>query len=48
MPEFCGMGSTSLLSSLPGPLWLEVVAPDKVLSMGSIELNFVPMLNRIV
>ena len=29
-----GMWSTLLLSLLPGPLWLGVVAPDRVLSMG--------------
>ena len=28
--EFWGMQSTLLLSSLPGPLWPRVVAPDKV------------------
>ena len=33
------------LPSLPGPLWPEVVAPDKVLSMGQIQLNCVLMLN---
>ena len=31
---------------LPGPLWPGVVAPDRVLSMGQIELNC--MLNWIV
>ena len=30
--------STSPLPSFPGPLWLTVVAPDRVLSMGQIEL----------
>ena len=28
------------MPSLPGSLWFGVVAPDKVLSMGQIELNF--------
>ena len=28
------MQSTPLLSSLPGPIWTGVVAPDRVLSMG--------------
>ena len=32
------MRSTPLLLSLPGPLWPGVVAPDRVLSMGQIEL----------
>ena len=34
--------------SLPGPLWLEVVAPDRVQAMGQIELNCLLMLNWIV
>ena len=33
------MQSTPLLLSLPGPLWPEVIAPDRVLSMGQICLN---------
>ena len=33
-----GIQSTPLLPLLPGPLWPGVVAPDKVLSMGQIEL----------
>ena len=32
------MGSTPSLLSLPGPLWPEVVAPDRILSMGQIAL----------
>ena len=32
----------------PGPLWPGEVAPDRVLSMGQIELNYVLMLNWIV
>ena len=39
MLEFWGMWSTPSLLSLPGPLWPGVVAPDRVLSMGQIELN---------
>ena len=39
MLEFWGMWSTSSLPSLPGPLWPGVVAPDRALSMGQIELN---------
>ena len=37
--------STPLLPSLLSLLWREVVAPDRVLSMGEIELNFVLILN---
>ena len=37
--------STPSFLSLPGPLWFGVVAPDRVLSMGQIELNCVLMLN---
>ena len=37
--ELWGRRNTSLLPSLPGPLWLEAVAPDRVLSMGQIEVN---------
>ena len=33
------------LPPLPDPFWLIVVAPDRVLSMGHIELNCVLMLN---
>ena len=32
--ELWGMRSTSSLTSLPGPLWPGVVAPDRALSMG--------------
>ena len=39
------MQSTPLIPSLPCPLRLEVVAPDRVLSMDQIELNSVLMLN---
>ncbi len=38
MLELWGMRSTSLLPLLPGPLWPRVEAPDRVLSMGQIEL----------
>ena len=48
MLELWGMQSTPSLPSLPVPLWSRVVAPDMVLSMGQIELNFVLMLNWIV
>ena len=43
-----GMWSTLLLPSLPGLLWSGVVAPDRVLSIGQIELNCVLMLNWII
>ena len=39
MLELWGMRSTPLLPSLPGPVWPGVVAPDKVLSMGQIEIT---------
>ena len=48
MLELCGMWSTPTLPSLPGPLWLGVVAPDRVLSMSQTELNCVLKLNWIV
>ena len=32
--ELWGMQSTPSLPSLPGPCWLRVVAPDRVLPMG--------------
>ena len=38
------MRITRSLPSLPGPLGLGEVAPDTVLSMGQIELNYVLML----
>ena len=37
--EHWGMRSTSSLPFLAGPLWPGVVASDKVLSMGEIELS---------
>ena len=39
MLEFWGMWSTLLSPLLPGPLWLRVVAPDRVLSLGQIGVN---------
>ena len=39
MLELWGMQSTSLLPSLQGLLWSRVIAPDRVLAMGQIELN---------
>ena len=43
--ELWGMRSTLSLPSLPGPLWPGLVEPDRILSMGQIELNRVLMLN---
>ena len=40
MLELSGMQSTPSLASLPGTLWPGVVAPDGVLAMGQIELNW--------
>ena len=45
MLELWGVQSTPLLPSLPGPLWFGMVALDKVLSMGQIELDYMLMLN---
>ena len=45
MLEFWGIWSTPSLPSLQDPVWPRVVAPDWVLSMCQIELNFVLMLN---
>ena len=45
MMELLGRRSTPSLPSLPGPLWPGVVAADRVLSMGRIELKCVLMLN---
>ena len=39
------MQITSSLPSLPGPLLPGVIAPDRVLSVGQILLNYVLMLN---
>ena len=47
MLELWGMQSTSLLPLLPVPLWPGVVALDRVLSIGQIELNSECMLNWI-
>ena len=33
-----GMQSTPLLLLLPGPLWFKEVEPDRVLSIGQIEV----------
>ena len=39
MQELWGMRSTSLLPSLPGPLWLGVKAPDRVKYNQTVYLN---------
>ena len=46
--ELWGMRCIPSLPLLPGPLWPGVVAPDRVLSMGPIKLNYVLILNWIV
>ena len=48
MLDLWRLQSTPSLPLLPSPLWPVVVAPDKVLSMGQIELNCVLMTNWIV
>ena len=45
MLELWGMESTPSLPSLQSLLWPGVVAPDRLLSMGQIELNCGLMLN---
>ena len=37
MLEFWGIKSIPWLPSLPGPFWLGMVTPDRVLSMGKIN-----------
>ena len=39
MLELWGMQGTHSLPSLPGPIWPGVVASDRVLSLGQIELS---------
>ena len=38
MLELCGMQSTLSLPSLPGSLGPGVIAPERIISMGQIEL----------
>ena len=45
MLEPWGMQSNPSLPLLPGALWPGVVAPDRVISMGQIEVNCEFMLN---
>ena len=48
MWELWEMQSTPSLPSFPSPLWPGVIAPDRVLCMGQIELNCILMLYWIV
>ena len=48
MLELWEMQSTPSLPLLPGPLWPRVVVPDKILSVGLIELNCILMQNWII
>ena len=48
MLELWGMWNTPSLPLLPGPLWPKIVALDRALSMGQIELNCILMLDWIV
>ena len=48
MLKLLRMRSTPLLPSLPDLLWPGVVAPDRVLSMDQIEVNWILMINWIV
>ena len=45
MLELWRMWSTPSLPSLPGPLWPGMIASDRVLYMGQIELNCILTLN---
>ena len=45
MLELWGMQSLPLLPFLPCPLWLGVVASDRVLTIGQIGLNCLLMLS---
>ena len=45
MLDLWEMWSIPSLPSLPGSFWPRVVAPDRVLSIGQMELNCVLMLN---
>ena len=45
--ELWGMRITSSLLLLQGPLWPKMVAHEQVLSLGQIELNYVPIMNWI-
>ena len=47
MLELWGIRRMPSLPSLPGPFWPGVVTPDRVLSMGQIELNSVEVNNGV-
>ena len=43
--ELLGIQNIPSLPLLPGPFWPEVVAPDRILSVGQTDLSCVLMLN---
>ena len=43
--ELWGVRSSPSLAPLPGPLWPGMVAPDRILSIGPIELKYILVLN---
>ena len=45
IPDFGGIQITPSLPSLPSSIWPEELAPDRILSMGQIKLNYVLMIN---
>ena len=45
LQQWWSFGNTPSLPSLPGSLWPGTVAPDRVLSMGKIELNCILIRN---
>ena len=45
MLKLWGMRNDPSLPSLPSPFWTRVVVPDRVPSLGQIELNCVLMIN---
>ena len=47
IPELSGMQRIPSLTSLPGPLLPGVVAPERVLSKGQIELNCVLIKSKV-
>ena len=47
MLELWGIQSAHSLLLPPGSLWPGVVASERIVSMGQINLNYVLMLNRI-
>ena len=45
VPVMLANAEYPFLPSLQGPHWLGLVTPDRLLSMGQIELNYVLILN---